>query len=137
MLETQLFSYMSQANMAVNMDNSVEYEDFDEDDAFYAELRRQILLLTEDDENEFSTNLNSISIAARKRGVNGSRAAFGVAAEPGSYFSWREDEAADSKLVPTWLVNLWRNGNGTGVFIPHAVKYSRSGHRPGRRNYEA
>ncbi|KAF5745600.1 hypothetical protein HS088_TW07G01192 [Tripterygium wilfordii] len=122
------FSSMSQANRAVKNDHNVECGDFDEyDDVFYAELRRQILLLTEEDEGEFE---------AGKRGTKGLRIGRGVAAQPGSYFSWREDQA-DGNLVPTWLVNLWRtgNGNGTGVFIPH-VKYSRRRHRPGRRNNE-
>lgn len=84
-----------------------------EDDVLYMELRRQILLLTadqDDNENNLVHKRHSNSISTLK---------------PGSYFNWWASTNSDS--VPTWLVNLWRNGsgNGTGVFIPHIVRSRR------------
>ncbi|THG13909.1 hypothetical protein TEA_016064 [Camellia sinensis var. sinensis] len=52
---------------------------------------------------------------------------------PGSYFSWLENEGTNA-VPPTWLVNLWRTGNGTGVFIPHIVKSRRRHKNRGRNN---
>ncbi|KAG6720898.1 hypothetical protein I3842_03G085800 [Carya illinoinensis] len=51
--------------------------------------------------------------------------------QPGSYFNWWENESTNS--VPAWLLNLWKNANGTGVFIPRAAK-TRRYYKPGRMN---
>ncbi|KAG2715542.1 hypothetical protein I3760_03G083300 [Carya illinoinensis] len=51
--------------------------------------------------------------------------------QPGSYFNWWENESTNS--VPAWLLNLWKNANGTGVFIPQAAK-TRRYYKPGRMN---
>ncbi|XVF43017.1 hypothetical protein PTKIN_Ptkin02bG0006700 [Pterospermum kingtungense] len=114
-------------DMNMNIDPSYEYEGIDEDDVFYAEIRRQILLLTADDEEDYrETNIFNDSVSGSKPGSNRPVCNFSY----GSYFSSWERENTNS--VPTWLANLWRNGNGTGVFIPHHVDKSRRRHRPGR-----
>lgn len=121
------------SNMKLNRDPNEEYGDFNEDDVFYAELRRQILLLTTDedgDEDHFLERKHSSSISAGKRGSSHGLTSFSSALQPGSYFNWCESEN-NSNTAPTWLVNLWRYGNGTGVFIPHIVK-SRRHNKPGK-----
>lgn len=108
-----------------------EYED---DDVFYAELRRQILLLTLDEDEDFLDNKHRNCSTVRKQRSNNS-ASLSSALQHGSYFGWSEFEKNNS--VPTWLVNIWRYGNGnntninngTGVFIPRIVQSRR--HKPG------
>ncbi|KAK9276050.1 hypothetical protein L1049_005581 [Liquidambar formosana] len=101
-----------------------------EDDSFYSELRKQILLLTEDDEEDFLETKNRNSGNVMRQGSNGTI----MAGFPANYFNWWEKDNSGS--IPTWLSNLWRNSsNGTGVFIPHIVK-SRRKQKSGRTNME-
>jgi hypothetical protein len=97
------------------------------DDDPYAEIRRQILLLTADDDEDLPVN-SPKSISAAKRSSNSFKASSVTGLQHGVYFNWWEDENTNS--VPAWLANLWRNGNGTGVFIPQVVK-SRRIYKPG------
>ncbi|KAH7840151.1 hypothetical protein Vadar_013266 [Vaccinium darrowii] len=94
------------------------------DDVFYAELRQQILLLTlEDDEKnaEFPETKHS---EPRRGAEQGSGSGSSAGQFPGSYFGWSGINE-NSNAVPTWLLNLWRYRNGTGVFIPHIAKSRR------------
>ncbi|KAK4430187.1 hypothetical protein Salat_1319400 [Sesamum alatum] len=103
-----------------------EFE-YDDDDVFYDELRRQVLQLTaedddHDDEKEvLYENKNPNMIKAREQGLNHG------ATNDWGYYNWprnKEDHAA-----PAWTLNLWRTGNGTGVFIPQITPQSRRKNR--------
>ncbi|XVF86039.1 hypothetical protein PTKIN_Ptkin17bG0168700 [Pterospermum kingtungense] len=124
------FQSSPQPTMDMNMNPSSEYEEIDEvkDDVFYAEIRRQILLLTADDDEDYQETSKPRS----NRAVGNISSSL----QYGSYFNPWESENTNS--VPTWLANLWRkgNGSGTGVFIPHINK-SRRRLRPGiyRQNF--
>ncbi|KAL5826079.1 hypothetical protein ACOSQ4_017876 [Xanthoceras sorbifolium] len=119
-----------------------QFEDVNEDDVFYAELRRQILLLTADEDEDHEdlllhrTRPNSVN-ATERNSIN-LMSSSSTMQQPGtgSYFNWWG--SSKSYSVPAWLVNLWRNGNGsgngTGVFIPHIVKTRR--HKAGRTKDE-
>ncbi|GKV43940.1 hypothetical protein SLEP1_g51173 [Rubroshorea leprosula] len=112
--------------MDVNTGGSQEYQGMDEDDVFYAVIRRQILLLMADDDEDRPER-------AHRQGSN--RIVGGVSSgvqAPRSYFTWEKTEKSNS--VPTWLVNLWKNGNGTGVSVPYIAETRRK--RPGRMNNE-
>ncbi|KAI3467123.1 hypothetical protein Pfo_023786, partial [Paulownia fortunei] len=93
------------------------FDEFEyEDDVFYCELRRQVLQLTaeDDDREEFYENKNSNAVAAAgKQGLN-------------------NGPCGDDHAAPAWILNLWRTGNGTGVFIPQ-VTQSRRKNRPSIR----
>ncbi|EEF33256.1 uncharacterized protein LOC8269712 [Ricinus communis] len=110
--------------------------DIVDDDAFYVELRRQILLLTADDEDEDPqpTRL-PISVVDSRRGPSRLTSFSSCVLQHGDYFHWWESENTDSP--PTWLVNLWkRNSNGTGVFIPQLVKSRRRYRHAGKTGNE-
>ncbi|KAL4586586.1 hypothetical protein LXL04_011224 [Taraxacum kok-saghyz] len=100
-----------------------------EDTAFYAELTRQILLLTDEDEGTYARrNRNGESPEFQGRSV----------VTCGNYFSsW---EGGRNLEVPCWMERLWeRNGGGTGtgVFIPRVVaagKTRRRRQNKARRN---
>ncbi|CAL5399603.1 unnamed protein product [Camellia sinensis] len=120
------YSLQSQINME---------EEITDDDVFYAELRRQILVLTADDDDygnnrDVPENKHLRSASGAKQGTGFCCSATVI---PGSYFSWLENEGTNA-VPPTWLVNLWRTGNGTGVFIPHIVKSRRRHKNRGRNN---
>ncbi|KAM7484537.1 hypothetical protein LguiA_000546 [Lonicera macranthoides] len=109
------------------MESRHEFKD-DEDDVFYCQLRRQVLFLTEDEEEYKLENKHSnfAKGSYEQRPIT-------TTLLPGSYFTWLEVESADS--VPAWLTSLWRTtSNGTGVFIPRAVKkpFRRHRHRAAR-----
>lgn len=92
-----------------------------EDTAFYAELTRQILLLTDEDD-EVQVKNKGVRRFNQKL-VNGGGQ---WSLMPGNYFSWSEGGEVS---VPGWLESLWKaNGGGTGVFIPRGGV-----HRPRRR----
>ncbi|KAJ1385284.1 hypothetical protein SESBI_41800 [Sesbania bispinosa] len=104
-----------------------------DDDSFYAEIRRQILLLTSEDNEE---------LLERKRfnpsGVgNGSsisnRSVFKSTSSPSTSSHFCSWETNSSGSPPDWLVSLWKNGKGTGVFIPQAVT-GRNNQRQGKMN---
>ncbi|XP_007046279.2 PREDICTED: uncharacterized protein LOC18610522 [Theobroma cacao] len=118
-------------DMNRNVEPGYEYEGIDEDDVFYADIRRRILLLTADDDEDCQETKSFHPVCNGKPGSNRAVGNLSSSLQYGGYFSSWESENTDS--VPTWLANLWRNGNGTGVFIPHIVK-SRRHHRPGRMN---
>ncbi|XP_015895698.2 uncharacterized protein LOC107429511 [Ziziphus jujuba] len=113
--------------MRQNLDINQLDGDGEEDDIFYAEIRRQILLLTADDDEEveeeenFNESRNSIhpnSWSASKERLKGSKGRCYPCEYNCNFNRWENKKvAADS--IPNWLANLWKNnGNGTGVFIP-------------------
>ncbi|MBA0729141.1 hypothetical protein Golax_000044, partial [Gossypium laxum] len=107
--------------MDMNKDDHVyEHDEIDEDDVFFAEIQRQILLLTADDDDPQAAGAGVNNPGSRRKAVENLSSSF----HHGWYFSWPETDS-----VPTWLANLWRTGNGTGVFIPHITKSTRR-HRP-------
>ncbi|KAK2971555.1 hypothetical protein RJ640_017924 [Escallonia rubra] len=115
---------------ATNYQLSDEYEK-NEDDVLYVELRRQVLLLTADDDDDafLNTKLPNVKRVIKKHANIAAHARM----LPGGYFSWQENESTNS--VPAWLLNLWRNGSGTGVFIPEIAKTTRR-NKPRRKNNE-
>ncbi|KAK2635843.1 hypothetical protein Ddye_030635 [Dipteronia dyeriana] len=103
-----------------------QFDDVNEDDVLYAELRRQILLLTADNDEDCEDFVRKKRPNSIERNSNTSMS-LSTTLQPGSYFNWWGNPKSD--CVPTWLVNLWRNGNGngngTGVFIPRIVNTRR------------
>ncbi|KAJ9554104.1 hypothetical protein OSB04_018149 [Centaurea solstitialis] len=100
-------------------------------ESFYAELERQILILTdENDGRDFvgtTKKHTGSSLVANWRSC-------GVS-QPEGYFCWIEkNENDDRHSLPTWLSDLWRNSsNGTGVFIPRVTNSTRR-NKPRRKN---
>ncbi|KAF7808906.1 uncharacterized protein G2W53_035649 [Senna tora] len=113
--------------MDMNSDSGLLFEaDNFDDDVFYEEIKRQILLLTteEEEEEEEEKNVGFLEETKRRfnqtiicnhRGLNGS--GYG---ERSRFCSWEAQNCDGSP--PLWLINLWKNGKGTGVFIPQVVK---------------
>ncbi|THG10480.1 hypothetical protein TEA_012508 [Camellia sinensis var. sinensis] len=127
------YSFNPQMDMKTEHSREIK-GDNDDDDAFYAELRRQILILTSEDDDDADlprSKHSNLTRGARE----GSSPRFSASLIPGSYFSWLEKENTNTNAcaVPVWLVNLWRSGNGTGVFIPHIVKSRRRRKKSGKR----
>ncbi|KAF3431821.1 hypothetical protein FNV43_RR26557 [Rhamnella rubrinervis] len=111
----------------LNKEGGEDGDGDEEDDIFYAEIRRQILLLTADDEEEGlpeSRNGSPNSWSSACKGVRGG------CYPSGNFNGWDSERRGLS--MPIWVSNLWRNGNGTGVFIPK-INNSRRNHRL-RRN---
>lgn len=105
-------------------DPNLEFEGVEYSDVYYAELKKQILLLTADDDEEVDvTNHSRLVDIQRKQDSNSLTNSFPTTLQPGSYFNWWERQKTDS--VPPWLENLWRNANVNGVFIPQIVKSRR------------
>ncbi|KAH0674932.1 hypothetical protein KY285_022733 [Solanum tuberosum] len=112
------------------------FRDEFEGDDFYDELRRQMLILTTEDEEDYVQQSND-QIKNSKRVEMKSL----VLQQPkGIQFYWYGDKE-DYNKVPKWLLDLWNKGNrgevlnGTGVFIPHIVK-SRRRNKSRRKNTE-
>ncbi|KAL3510846.1 hypothetical protein ACH5RR_030247 [Cinchona calisaya] len=116
-----------QENMKINQRDIWEC---DEDDLFYAELRRQVLLLTAEDDEECQENRHPNTAKSLQQRFNTSPPSL---LQPGCYYNWSGNHENGS--VPTWLFNLWKPGNGTGVFIPQIIK-SRRRYRPRKKNNE-
>ncbi|KAE9605678.1 hypothetical protein Lal_00025025 [Lupinus albus] len=78
---------------------------YDDDDRFYAEIRRQILLLTSEDDEDL--------LGRKSTGV----------------FIPQPSTSEDNASTHVWPLNLWKSMNwkekGTGVFIPKATTYKR------------
>ncbi|KAM3328344.1 hypothetical protein P3S68_033036 [Capsicum galapagoense] len=109
------------------------FQDEFEGDDFYDELRRQILILTSEDEEECVQQSNKkVQVGALK---------LPLCMGSGIQFYWYGDNKEDNYKVPKWISDLWRKGNtnevfnGTGVFIPHIVK-SRRRNKSRRKNTE-
>ncbi|RDY12221.1 hypothetical protein CR513_03012, partial [Mucuna pruriens] len=84
-----------------------------DDDTFYAEIRRQILQLTSEDDEDL---LERKSFNQASDGDV--RLAYKRTSPLASHFcSWE----TLTSCSPDWLVNLWKSGRGTGVFIPKVV----------------
>ncbi|KAJ0865982.1 hypothetical protein HanRHA438_Chr12g0546631 [Helianthus annuus] len=109
--------------------NSSSVVDAD-DNAFYQELSRQILMLTDEDDDDKSVCLNGVAEYRRMPVAYGG---VGWRPETKNYYSWSEPERYP---VPSWMESLWANGGGgTGVFIPRGAVTSRRGKKSGRRRY--
>nr|XP_027096824.1 uncharacterized protein LOC113716628 [Coffea arabica] len=102
----------------------------DEDDLFYAELRRQVLVLTAEDDEDCQENRHPNTGKLSHQNLNFSHVS---KLQPGCYYNWLGNDETES--APTWLFNLWKPGNGTGVFIPQIIK-SRRRYRPRKKNNE-
>lgn len=114
--------------MEMNSVPSVMSEAEYEEDTFYAEIRRQILLLTSEDNEDLLETRSFNPINVTNGGSNRSAYSFNCASPSASNFSLWERHSSGSP--PLWLVNLWKNGKGTGVFIPQVA--CRKNQRPGR-----
>ena len=115
--------------MEMNSDPSIVFEAENDDDVFYAEIERQILLLTTDDNEDLPETKHFNSFGAANGGSSRSVSGFPGASPLASRFCSWETEYSGSP--PVWLVNLWKNGKGTGVFIPEVVKCRRN-YKPGK-----
>lgn len=106
-------------------DTNLEFEGVEYSDAYYAELGKQILLLTADDDELVDDTAHYRSAdTQRKQDPNSLAISFPATSQPGSYFNWWERQKTNS--VPAWPENSWRsNGSGTGVFIPQIVNSRR------------
>ncbi|KAL2234972.1 uncharacterized protein LOC105161235 [Sesamum indicum] len=116
-MDVQSSSQQELHKTAIYAFDEVEYDD----DVFYKELRKQVLQLTAEDDESFETKNPNM----QKQGQN-----YGATNDRG-YYSWpgnKEDHAA-----PAWILNLWRTGNGTGVFIPQINAQARSKNRPRKK----
>ncbi|KAK1423154.1 hypothetical protein QVD17_18449 [Tagetes erecta] len=84
-------------------------DDEDKDNAFYAELTRQILLLM-DENDEVQANNKCVRTFNRTPVGNGAPSLIPVPS--GDYFGWWEGGEVP---VPGWMGRLWTaNGGGTG-----------------------
>ncbi|CAI9761842.1 unnamed protein product [Fraxinus pennsylvanica] len=114
--------------------NVFSYDEFEEgheedDGVFYSELRRQVLLLTaEDSDEELHENRNSPNMTEARK--HGSIPMPSSVKPPSCFYNWSGNK--DDYAAPAWVLNLWRTGNGTGVFIPQIVQSSRR-NKPRRR----
>ncbi|KAL6295023.1 hypothetical protein ACE6H2_003165 [Prunus campanulata] len=113
--------------------SSPEFDDggaYVDDDVFFADITRQILLLTADNE-DFPKTKTTSSFGTN----NVTKRSLDIPALDSSslgYISWLGNKNTDCS-VPASLSKLWENSNGTGVFIPQAVN-PRSNYKPRRMN---
>ncbi|KAM0964694.1 uncharacterized protein LOC126606377 [Malus sylvestris] len=122
--------------MDIHTNVNLAFEDesayVDDDDIFFAEIRRQILALTAD--NEDFPDAKSAKYNSFRSNVTKRPAGHSMSSSLG-YISWLENKNSTNYAVPASLAKLWENSDvtGTGVFIPQAVK-SRRDCRPRRMN---
>lgn len=115
---------VQQNKMNINVKTEDSFE-FDEDDVFYAEIKRQILLLTadEDEDEKFLGKNRSRSHSFKKQrpyksaGLIPSPIQYGT----GNPLTRWENEDCYSEAIRT-AAKPFGNGNGTGVFIPQIRK---------------
>ncbi|XP_057765769.1 uncharacterized protein LOC130986379 [Salvia miltiorrhiza] len=111
-----------------------QFEEYEyEDDVFYSELRKQVLQLTAEDddvEEQVYRNKNSNKVAAQREGLDDGHRHI---SRDGGYYDWPPNK--EEVAAPAWVMNLWRTGNGTGVFIPQIVQ-SKKKNRPRRKRNE-
>ncbi|OWM75793.1 uncharacterized protein LOC116211769 [Punica granatum] len=107
-------SFGSGLDRIINCSKPVSFED----DIYYAELERQILQLTADDEEDDSKPIN-FSPSKRASNAITTEAWFAAWAD----FAVPENDGnknSAQSCVPS--SHQFIKSNGTGVFIPHAVK---------------
>ncbi|KAK4410337.1 hypothetical protein Sango_0106700 [Sesamum angolense] len=104
------------------------FDEFEyDDDVFYKELRRQVLQLTAEDDHHYDDeSYENKNPNMRKQGQN-----YG-ATNDRCYYNWPGNK--DDHAAPAWILNLWRTGNGTGVFIPQINAQTRPKNRPRKKN---
>ncbi|KAK7407564.1 hypothetical protein VNO78_09517 [Psophocarpus tetragonolobus] len=104
------------------------------DDTFYSEIRRQILqLIAEDDEDLLIRKKSFNEASSVSVGVGSTMLAHKSKSPLANHFCSRESHCSGS---PQGLVNMRRSGRGTGVFIPQVVTgntYQRPGTMNGRK----
>lgn len=107
--------YLRQEKHTTKVYSSDEFEEGD--DVFYDELRRQVLQLTAEDDDDDGGDED-----AYKKKIPGARRQGPCSVRrPRCYYNWPGNEE-DCAAAPAWMLNLWRSGNGTGVFIPQTVQ---------------
>lgn len=91
----------------------------EEEDSYYAEIRKQIILLLTayDDDDE----IEHIPKTAAKQGTEGRQRDRRPQPQRNLSLCLNGNDFEE----PVGHVNSWENGNGTGVFIPRAVKYKK------------
>ncbi|XP_030548742.1 uncharacterized protein LOC115753995 [Rhodamnia argentea] len=102
---------------------TIDLDRHEDEDVYYAELKRQILELTaEEDQDEGSLETRHVA-----RAYNDAMKASPSACAKGlGHFNSWEKRNPDSS-VPSCIWSSWQKSNGTGVFIPNIVK-SRTRH---------
>ncbi|KAF9592705.1 hypothetical protein IFM89_026454 [Coptis chinensis] len=105
------------------------YFEADENDTFYADLRRQILLLIDDGDEELLQIESRVSQNTSMPSVRPKEIVYDAGLEPSNSLDcWKHNR------VPLKQVNTGNFSNGTGVFIPHIVPLVQE-YRYSGRNY--
>lgn len=108
-------------NMGMNTKPSLKFLEED-DDEFFAEMRKQIMILTADQSEDFpeTKSVNpSFSSITNPRSLN-------CTSSNGNWSLWQNEYTTNS----VQLANLGRNSTGTGVFIPQSSVKSRRNYKP-------
>ncbi|PRQ40402.1 hypothetical protein RchiOBHm_Chr4g0435601 [Rosa chinensis] len=112
-------------DMGMNAKPSLEFLEED-DDEFYAEMRRQIMILTGDQNDDFpETKIVKPSYASVTKPCS-----LSSTSSQGSMSLWQNEYITNSVAVPVQLANSWGNSTGTGVFIPQSTGRSRRNYKP-------